>query len=74
MKDANITLPFLSLSSKDPREVQASDGDGKQLNGLKNGTALRAFRRRVENKMKAQKLRGLVHRSLPRGEKHRQDE
>jgi len=41
MKDANIPLPFLSLSSIDPREVQASDGDSKQLNGLKDRTALR---------------------------------
>jgi hypothetical protein len=29
MKDANIPLTFLSLSSIDPREIQASDGDGK---------------------------------------------
>jgi hypothetical protein len=43
MKDANIPLTFLSLSSIDPREVQASDGDGKQLNGLKDGTALGPF-------------------------------
>ena len=43
MKDANIPLTFLSLSSKEPREVQASDGDGKQLNGLKDGTALGPF-------------------------------
>jgi hypothetical protein len=43
MKDANITLTFLSFSSIDPREVQASDGDGKQLNGLKDRTALRPF-------------------------------
>ena len=43
MKDAHIPLTFLSLSSIDPREVQASDGDGKQLNGLKDGTALGPF-------------------------------
>lgn len=39
----NIRLTFLSLSSKNPREVQASDGDGNQLNGLKDRTALRPF-------------------------------
>ena len=74
MKDANIPLTFLALSSKNPREVQASDGDGKQLNGLKDRTALRPFWRRGEYKMKAQKLRGLVQRGLPRGEEHRQNE
>jgi hypothetical protein len=43
MKDVKVPFNFLSFSSIDPREVQASDGNGKQLNGLKNGTALRPF-------------------------------
>jgi hypothetical protein len=43
MKDANITLTFLSLSPKDPREIQARDSNRKQLNCLKDRTALRSF-------------------------------
>ncbi len=43
MTDTSILLILLSLSSKDPREIQARDSNRKQLNGVENRTALRTL-------------------------------
>ena len=43
MTDTSILLIFLSLSPKDPREIQARDSNRKQLNGVENRTALRTL-------------------------------
>ncbi len=67
-------ITCLGFFPKHPGKVQTGHGNGKQLNSLEDGTALRTFQRRGKNKMKTQEFRRKVGCRLPWGEENRQDE